>query len=515
MLVSTIVYIVTLAVAFIFAAIYFIHMFQLESYLKPQYLKWVTSNSASKIIGRGLLIIASEVILIINANIITLAVCSVLNLLTAYFYRPKKAKKPLVFTTRVKRLIATSVIVFGLLTAICIVFGFIFLLPVIFILTAYIVFLAAVINTPVENAVRNWYINDAKRIIKSRKHNLTVIGITGSYGKTSTKFYLAKLLAKKYNVLMTPASYNTTMGVVKVVREMLKPSHEIFICEMGARNTGEIKEICDIVLPDLGIITSIGPQHLETFKSIENVIKTKFELADAVPSDGFVVLNGDNDYIIGNKTEKSVVNYGIDNKNTDFYADNIKCTASGTSFTLNYEGNTAELSTRLLGTHTVLNILACAAMSIKLGVDIQDIKTAVRMLESVPHRLEIIDGGDVVIIDDAFNSNPSGAKFALDVLSNFDGLKVLVTPGMVELGEKQYELNKIFGSQAAEVCDYIYVVGKVNYDSISSGAFEKGYGENKLINVSSPEQAVNAVRGMLHDKPKFVLLENDLPDNFK
>lgn len=515
MLVSTIVYTITLAVAFLFSAIFFIHMFQLESYLKPQYLKWVASNSASKIIGRGLFIIASEVILIINTNIITLAVCSALNLITAYFYRPKKAKKPLVYTTRVKRLIATSVIVFGILTAICIVFDFIFLLPVVFILTAYIVFLAAFINTPVENAVRNWYINDAKKIIKSRKHNLTVIGITGSYGKTSTKFYLAKLLAKKYNVLMTPASYNTTMGVVKVVREMLKPSHEIFICEMGARNTGEIKEICDIVLPDLGIITSIGPQHLETFKSIENVIKTKFELADAVPPDGFVVLNGDNEYIIGNKTDKNAVYYGIDNKNTDFYADNIKCTASGTSFTLNYEGDTAELSTRLLGTHTVLNILACAAMSIKLGVDIQDIKTAVRMLESVPHRLEIIDGGDVVIIDDAFNSNPSGAKFALDVLSNFDGLKVLVTPGMVELGEKQYELNKVFGAQAADVCDYIYIVGKLNYESIKAGAVEKGFAKEKIKNVSSPQEGVALARAVSSDKQKIVLLENDLPDNFK
>lgn len=515
MLISTIIYIVSLAVAFLFSAVFFIHMFQLESYLKPQYLKWVSDNSASRIIGRGLLIIFSIAILLINTNIVTLGVCSAFNLLTAYFYRPKKAKKPLVFTTRVKRLVATSVILFAIPTALCSVFGFLFLLPVIFLLTAYIVFLAAVINTPVENAVRNWYISDAKKIIKSRKHNLTVIGITGSYGKTSTKFYLAKLLAKKYNVLMTPASYNTTMGVVKVVREMLKPSHEIFICEMGARNTGEIKEICDIVLPDMGIITSVGPQHLETFKSIENVIKTKFELADAIPENGFIVLNGDNEYILGNKTEKDTVFYGINNKNTDFYADNIKCSASGTSFTLKYGNESAELSTKLLGGHTVLNILACCAMSIKLGVDIQDIKTAVRMLESVPHRLEIIDGGDVVIIDDAFNSNPSGAKFALDVLANFDGLKVLVTPGMVELGEKQFELNKIFGSQASEVCDYIYVVGKVNYESISSGALENGFAQNKLINVSSPEQAVNAVRGMIYEKTKFVLLENDLPDNFK
>ena len=138
------------------------------------------------------------------------------------------------------------------------------------------------------------------------------------------------------------------------------------------------------------------------------------------------------------------------------------------------------------------------------------------MLETAPHRLEIIDGGNVTIIDDAFNSNPSGSKYAVDALSKFDGLKVLVTPGMVELGTKQYELNKEFGAYAAKYCDYIYIVGKVNYDSISEGVKSTEFDyANKLISVAKPEEAVEAVRRMNYNGKKTVLLENDLPDNFK
>lgn len=509
-------YFFTIFIAFIFSSIRFIHIFQLESYLKPQYLKWITRNYVFDIVGRGILVILSAAILLIKTNTITLFLCSVLNIFTIYFYRPQKAKKPLVFTARVKRLLTTSVVLFILLTVVFAVFKLIFLLPLIFILTAYIVILAAIINAPVEKTIRKKYINEAKRIISARKNNLIVIGITGSYGKTSTKYYLEKILSKKYNVLMTPASYNTTMGVVKVVREMLKPSHEIFICEMGARNTGEIKEICDIVLPDYGIITSVGPQHLETFKTIENVINTKFELADAISDDGKTVLNGDYETIMCHETHSNYVYYGVENHDTTYFAADISCSASGTSFSLNYPDGVVSLSTKLIGKHNVQNIVAACTQGLLLGVSPDDVKIAVKMLESVPHRLEIINGGDIVIIDDAFNSNPAGSAYAIDALGYFDGLKVLVTPGMVELGTKQNELNFAFGEHAAKICDYIYIVGNENYDSISNGAKNAGFDvENKLKQVLNPNEAVDMVRAMQSDRKKYVLLENDLPDNFK
>ena len=161
-----------------------------------------------------------------------------------------------------------------------------------------------IVNSPIEKANRQYYINDAKKMLKACP-DLKVIGITGSYGKTSVKYYLSTVLKAKYNVLMTPESYNTPMGVVKTIREQLRPTHEVFVCEMGARHVGDIKEICDIVFPEYGIITSIGEQHLETFKSIDNIIKTKFELYDAVSDKSKMFLNGDTENNKSNHRKKA------------------------------------------------------------------------------------------------------------------------------------------------------------------------------------------------------------------
>ena len=136
------------------------------------------------------------------------------------------------------------------------------------------------------------YINDAKQML-AQMPDLKIIGITGSYGKTSTKHYLNRILSEQFDVLMTPGSFNTPMGVVRTVREMMKPYYYVFIVEMGAKQLGDIKEICDIVHPEIGIVTAVGEQHLESFKSIENVQRTKFELVEALPENGFAVLNDD------------------------------------------------------------------------------------------------------------------------------------------------------------------------------------------------------------------------------
>ena len=152
------------------------------------------------------------------------------------------------------------------------------------------------LNSPMEKAVNQHFVNDALSRLRQMP-DMKIIGITGSYGKTSVKFYLKTLLEARYSVLMTPESFNTPMGVVRTIREHLRPDHEIFLCEMGARHVGDIKEICDMVHPDWGVITSIGPQHLETFFTMENIVHTKFELADALPDHGTLFLNGDCSYI--------------------------------------------------------------------------------------------------------------------------------------------------------------------------------------------------------------------------
>ena len=153
-------------------------------------------------------------------------------------------------------------------------------------------------------SINNSYVNDARRII-GEMPSLKVVGITGSYGKTSTKHYLNRILSEQFNVVMTPGSFNTPMGVTRTIREMLKPYTEIFICEMGAKQRGDIKEICDIVHPQYGIITAVGEQHMESFKSIENVQRTKFELADALPADGFCVVNDDFPYVANREVDNT------------------------------------------------------------------------------------------------------------------------------------------------------------------------------------------------------------------
>lgn len=501
--------------------LHYMHMFQLNSYHANVQFKWIKEN-ITNVIFRHIFSLGAVVVLLLSENITSSSLLIsagflCLNLVAA---KPKPAKKKLVFTPRVIRMIVTSTLLYGAVCAVTMILsngnhfvvGIVF--PLLQIASIVWVMLANIINKPIETAINNNYINDAKRIINELP-NLTVVGITGSYGKTSTKFYLNKLLSAKYNVLMTPESYNTTLGVVKTIRGSLKATHEIFICEMGAKNLLEIKEICDIVHPKHGIITSIGPQHLESFKSIENVIKTKFELADAV-SDGMVFLNYDNEYIKNHKTDKNVISYGIGNDGSKkYYADEISVSERGTTFTIHFGEQAQEFTTKLIGQHNVENIVGAIATANQLGISLSELIQPVKRLECVPHRLQVVKGNNAIIIDDAFNSNPSGAKAALDTLAVFDGYKVLVTPGMIELGEKEFELNKAFGAQAASVADFCVLVGEKQAVPIKQGLISAGYAEDKIFVAQNLKEGLTKVENLkTGGQKKIVLLENDLPDNY-
>jgi UDP-N-acetylmuramoyl-tripeptide--D-alanyl-D-alanine ligase len=270
---------------------------------------------------------------------------------------------------------------------------------------------------------------------------------------------------------MTPKNYNTTLGVTRTIRDELQATHEIFICEMGATRVNDIKEICDIVKPKYGIITSIGPQHLESFKSIENVVKTKFELADSLSEDGIVFLNYDNKYIKNNKIKQNKITYGIEKtKGKHYQAYDISATDKGLSFKMKDENNQEYVfNTKVLGKHNIVNIAGCIAVASKLGIPMKTLVQRVKLIEPVEHRQQLIESGSDLIIDDAYNSNPSGAESALYTLSMFEGEKILITPGMIELGEKQYDCNFEFGKQAAKVCDYIILVGKKQTKPIYEG----------------------------------------------
>ena len=345
--------------------------------------------------------------------------------------------------------------------------------------------------------------------------NLTIIGITGSYGKTSTKYFLNRLLSLKYNVVMTPGNFNTTLGVVRTIRENLNATHEIFLCEMGARHVGDIKEICDLVHPKYGIISSIGPQHLETFFNIENVINTKFELADSIPEDGKIFLNYGNEYIKNKECKKNVVSYGVEVNEVLYKAENVVVNSKGSMFTVvSSKGEKQEFKTKLIGRHNVENITGAIAVAVELGVPMEELTYAVKRLEAVPHRLELVKGNSGTIIDDAYNSNPVGAKIALDTLNCFDGTKIIITPGMVELGAKQDELNIEFGVNMAKVCDYIVLVGKEQTKPIYEGIIQEKFNKDRLFIAGSFREGMDWINKINCEKEKFILIENDLPDNY-
>jgi len=384
--------------------------------------------------------------------------------------------------------------------------------------------LVNLLNSPLETAINNWYIADAKRILKEMPR-LLVIGVTGSYGKTSTKFFLQKLLSYKYNTLMTPESFNTPMGVVKAIREQLRPIHDVFVCEMGAKNIGDIRELCEIVKPRFGVITAVGPQHLETFGTIENVEKTKFELADAIPDNGMVFLNYDSEIIRNKNYGKPLVSYGasLDAGDCCYAARDIKVSSAGSSFRIAFpDGEERIFETPLIGKHNVQNIMGAIAVADYLGVERDDMAIGVRRLEAVPHRLQLIRKNSIIIIDDAYNSNPSGTGAALETLSMYDGVKIMITPGMVELGPAQDEANRHFGAKAAKVCDYVVLVGERQTRSVREGLKDASYPEEKIFVAETLEAAFDVVGKVEKIDPdggqkvrqKIVLLENDLPDNY-
>ncbi len=350
--------------------------------------------------------------------------------------------------------------------------------------------------------------------------DLKIVGITGSYGKTSTKHYLYRILSEHFDTLMTPGSYNTTLGVTRTINEMLKPYNEVFIVEMGAKNVGDIKEICDLVHPHIGIVTAVGPQHLESFGSIENVCRTKFELADSLPADGLAVVN--NDFEAAKARPVSNVaceRYGIKNTaGARFTAVDIEYDSYGSEFTVrDLEGKLPDLQlrTRLLGECNISNLLAAVAVARHLAVPDDKIAYAVEQIEQVEHRLSIKrTPGGVTILDDAFNSNPVGSTMAMEVLGKMPGRGIVVTPGMIELGEQTFELNAQLGDAIARNADIAIIVGHYNRDAIVEGLRRSGMPEDSVRLVDSFAEAQSVLQPMLR-AGDTVLYENDLPDTFK
>ncbi len=510
-----------------------IHMLQQNSYRISRYWRWLEQGNfitAWRLVDVAL-------IFLLMSTLLTPALClllaAIVSLVKCWPLFKAKHKKPLVFTRRVWRIYSVA----GILGLIPYVLMIIFFggrddmldfysgpevtLAVMFLTTviSWAFVIAAVwLLKPVESHINRGYWNDARRILKSMP-DLKIVGITGSYGKTSTKHYLHTILTEKFETLMTPGSYNTPMGVIRTVREMMKPYTQVFICEMGAKQKGDIKEICDLVDPQCGIITAVGPMHLETFGSIENVTSTKFELADAIPQDGFVVINNDFPQAASREvTNTKALRYGISNvDNCQYKAEEVKYSPDGTTFTIiDPDGARMEFSTKLVGECNISNLMAAIIVALRLGMDEETIRRGVKRIEQVEHRLSIKrTPGGVTIIDDAFNSNPVGSKMALEVLGQFDtGRRICVTPGMIELGERREELNEQLGRHIGENSDIAIVVNAYNRDALAQGILSTGF-DKKNLHIVDDFAASQQLLSRLLRPGDVILYENDLPDSFK
>lgn len=506
-----------------------LHMAQQNLYNDDhRFLKWTLKDMKTfkTPLKCSLVVLITYLVLIIfklEASVITsiyfFVVCLIILLIEIKENKNADTKIKLKVTARVKRLIFTNVILFALL---CVGLYFVKNVNIIYLclfiydmLLNFVIMLVVIINKPVEKMVYLSYKTKAVNKLKSM-NNLKVIGITGSYGKTSSKNILSDILNVKYNALPSPKNFNTPYGLIITVNNHLDKFDDILIAEMGAYKVGEIKELCDLVRPKYGILTKIGTAHIEIFGSQENIQKGKFELIESLPSDGIGVLNGDDELQVNYKLKNDckIVWIGIDNKDVDVRATDIKTSNKGTTFNVIFKGDKKkyEFTTRLLGYNNIYNILASLALSKEFGLSVDQMKKAVLGVKSVEHRLELRPAGNITYIDDSYNSNPVGSKMALEVLKDMPGLRIVMTPGMVELGDKSYELNKKFGTYMKDSCDVVILVGEKITKPIKDGLKEVKFDDKNIYVVKSTKEAFNLVKSLSNGKESYCLIENDLPD---
>lgn len=359
---------------------------------------------------------------------------------------------------------------------------------------------------PYDKAVYKISVGKCKKVLEKR-NDIIKIGITGSYGKTSVKNILEKMLSAKYKVIATPLSYNTPLGICKSVKK-LTPSTEIFIAEMGARRVGDIKELCEIVRPDIGIITGICGQHLETFKTLENVKRAKNELIEALPVDGAAFFDVDGECAAELFEKCPIVKFSAGTICGDAHAKTIREEKNGTYAEIVLGGREYSFITRLRGRHNISNICLAAEVALKLGVPPERIVAEAVRLEPVPHRLEVKETGGITVIDDSYNANIEGVKAAAEVLGSFDGKKFVVTPGMVECGKDTGSLNEKVGEILSSVAEVIFAVGN-NARHIANGAAYKC----EVAKVENLDEATEKLSVELK-AGDVVLFLNDLPDKY-
>lgn len=513
------------AVAFLgFAArrlMTYLHIFQQEEYDGPRFVQWLF---ARRVFDRKLtvLLILCGILWFFEmpSFVMTFAVVMSFVAITTMEKDPRRdSKKKLAMTDRAKRVYFIALFLSLLPAALFLLTP----MPWIWILGVQILPFLMVLGNfalqPYEDIVQNRFWNEAHN--KLAALNPTVIGITGSFGKTSVKHILSHILASAAPTLATPGSVNTPMGISRIIREQLDERIKYFIVEMGAYGPGSIARLCKLAPPSYGMITAIGHAHYERFKSLETVAETKFELATAAIAREGKVIAHEKTFKFAASTDlrvahpESFIVCGAEGT-VDLKVLDIKQALDGVEVKILWGEKSSTLKVPLFGLHHGMNAAMAYAMACTLGLSPDDVRIALKSTPQIPHRLEVKQTPKgAMIIDDAYNANPAGFYAALDLL-DFIGKKrrsILITPGIVELGKTHDEIHREVGAYAASKCDVCLVVQPGRIPTFIEG-FETAHRGAQLIQVDSFDIAQKWLAENM--KPDdVILLENDLPDLYE
>lgn len=500
----------------------YLHIFQQEEYDSFRFVHWLFQH---RVFDRKLsaILFTGGILWFFGlpAFLLNFIVVMALVLFTFVEKDPRKdSKKKLAMTDRAKRVLITALILALIPASLVLLTP----MPWVWILAVQsLPFLLALGNLflqPFEDIVQGGFWNQAHAKLVSLSP--TVIGITGSFGKTSVKHILAHILSSTAPTLATPGSVNTPMGIARIIREQLEERHKYFIVEMGAYGPGSIARLCKLAPPNHAIITAVGHSHYERFKSLEAVAQTKFELAQsALSREGKVVAH--------EKTIRFPASSDIYHQNlesfiicgsegaVDLKVLDIKQTLRGLEIKTKWGEKKSTLKVPLFGIHHGMNAVMAYAMACSLGLEPDDVRVALKSTPQIPHRLEVKQTPKgAMIIDDAYNSNPTGFYSALDLL-DFIGSKkrgILITPGIIELGKAHDEVHRQIGAYAASKCDVCIVVHPTRIPTFVEGFESANRSAAQLLQVDTFEDAQKwLAQNMTADD--VVLMENDLPDMYE
>lgn len=502
----------------------YLHIFQQEEYDGARFLRWLAYNVAidTRASLAVVVLFALSKIYPAPVDVLSFFIVVIFLVLARRENDPRQVgKKKLAMTQRATRILRVAFTLICVIGLIGVGFG---LAPVWVVVLIQAIPLALVVAVailqPGENRIQQGFWNQAHE--KLKRLAPVIVGVTGSYGKTSTKHILGHLLESAGSALITPGSVNTPMGIARIVRERLEPYHRHFVVEMGAYGPGSIERLCRLAPPDIAVVTAVGPAHYERFKSLDVVARTKFELPTAAVARGGKAIINDavlafadaRNFTDVHRAAMVLVGQG---EGSDAKLHSVTQAKDGLHVSLSYQGGDYQLFAPLYGLHHGANMALAFVTALAMDIDAETALIAMKSTPQISHRLEVKRQGDgTTIVDDAYNSNPAGFASALEILPLLvgeSGRRILVTPGMVELGAAHAEEHRKLGTKAGETVDILLAVAPDRIRDFID-AYKAARPDGEIIECTGFAQA-QAWMGTNLRAGDVILLENDLPDLYE